>query len=61
MFYVGFVRHVLLMPFSCRWNAWVRDGAARLEIIAPWLISSSEGSIGQRWCCRVRHCERNEK
>ena len=21
----------LLMPFSCRWNAWVRDWTARLE------------------------------
>lgn len=25
------VRKALLMPFACRWNAWVRDVTARLE------------------------------
>lgn len=25
------LRWLLLMPFKCRWNAWVRDFTARLE------------------------------
>lgn len=25
------LRFALLMPFSCRWNAWVRDATAALE------------------------------
>jgi hypothetical protein len=25
------LRWLLLMPFNCKWNAWVRDGTAWLE------------------------------
>lgn len=25
------LRKALLLPFSCRWNAWVRDATARLD------------------------------
>jgi len=26
------LRKVLLMPFSCKWNAWLRDFTAYLEV-----------------------------
>lgn len=29
--YIGRVRGFFLMPFSCKWNAWVRDITAKLE------------------------------
>lgn len=27
---IGRIRRLLLMPFPCRWNAWVRDQTAKL-------------------------------
>lgn len=29
--FIGSVRRFLLMPFTCRWNGWVRETTARLE------------------------------
>lgn len=34
---IGKVRRFLLMPWSCKWNAWVRDGTASLQR-RGWLI-----------------------
>ena len=31
LFFIGDIRRFLLMPFSCKWNAWIRDTTARLE------------------------------
>lgn len=31
MFFIGDVRRFLLLSFSCRWNAFVRDITAKLE------------------------------
>lgn len=28
---IGKVRRFFLMPFSCKWNAWVRDWTASIE------------------------------
>ena len=28
---IGKIRRFLFMPFSCKWNAWVRDITAKLE------------------------------
>jgi hypothetical protein len=31
MRFIAMIRKALLMPFPCKWNAWVRDGTATLE------------------------------
>jgi len=28
---IGKIRRFLFMPFSCKWNAWVRDITAKME------------------------------
>jgi len=28
---IGIIRRFFLMPFSCKWNGWVRDFTAGLE------------------------------
>jgi hypothetical protein len=28
---IGRARRILLMPFDCKWNAWVRDFTAWME------------------------------
>lgn len=38
MFFIGSLRIFLMMPFSCKWNAWVRDITAKYE--GSWLIRS---------------------
>ncbi len=31
MIFIGDLRRFLFMPFSCKWNAWVRDITAKYE------------------------------
>ncbi len=40
MFFIGDVRQKLLLPFSSRWNAWVRDITAKME--GTWLLRSKK-------------------
>jgi len=40
LFFIGTVRRYLLLPVTCRWNAWVRDLTASLE--GGWLIRSTK-------------------
>jgi len=28
---IGYIRRRLMLPFTCKWNAWVRDITAMLE------------------------------
>jgi len=51
MFYIGSLRRFLFMPFSCKWNAWVRDITAKYE--GTWLIRSSQGKISLK---EFRYC-----
>lgn len=44
MFFIGSVRRFLFMPFSCKWNAWVRDTTAKYEGI--WLFRSKRSKKG---------------
>lgn len=30
---IGRIRKILILPFKCKWNAWVRDVTAKFEII----------------------------
>ena len=36
MFYVGSLRRFLFVPWTSRWNAWVRDITAKYE--GSWLV-----------------------
>lgn len=40
MFYIGAVRRALMLNYSCKWNAVVRDVTAKLE--GTWLIRSEK-------------------
>ncbi len=40
MFFIGDLRRFLMIPFSCKWNAWVRDITAKHE--GNWLIRSKK-------------------
>ena len=42
MFFIGSLRRFLFMPFSCKWNAWVRDVTAKYE--GTWLIRNSRNA-----------------
>lgn len=43
MFFIGNLRRFLFMPFSCEWNALVRDITAKYE--GTWLIRSSQKKL----------------
>jgi len=38
MFFIGSVRRFLFVKGTHKWNAWVRDVTAWLEIKTPWFI-----------------------
>lgn len=40
MIFIGDLRRFLLMPFPCKYNAWVRDITAKYE--GSWLIRSQK-------------------
>ncbi|HDY86923.1 MAG TPA: hypothetical protein ENH82_02270 [bacterium] len=42
MFSIGTVRRFLFIKGTYRWNAWVRDITAWVEIHIPWLIGSKK-------------------
>lgn len=46
------LRLLLILPVSCRWNAWVRDWTARLEGFKSYEHESTEGSV-PTWVGRV--------
>jgi|GEM_PF-5715634 len=40
MLTIAQARKLLLMPFPCRWNAWIRDVTAKIE--GGWLIRKQD-------------------
>ena len=40
LLHIGRVRRALLLPGSWKWNAWMRDWTAMVELRCPWLIGS---------------------
>ena len=52
MFFIGNLRRFLFMPFSCRWNGWVRDITAKYE--DTWLIRSSKTKLRPCPDCGVK-------
>lgn len=52
MFFIGDLRRFLLMPFSCEWNAWIRDITAKYE--GSWLIRSKKNKLDVCFDCGVK-------
>ena len=43
IFFIGSLRKFFMMPFSCKWNAWVKDITAKYD--GTWLIRNKNNNF----------------